>query len=142
MLKVKFLHERARAPERKEGDASGFDVYLTREVKSEGNVTWFGTDLAIEPPPGYYFLLYPRSSLSKTGWVMANSIGVIDKSYRGEIMAALMNVGGTAKSLDLPGRYVQLIPQQYLSDDITIQVTDELSSTERGAGGYGSTGVK
>jgi len=172
ILKVKRLEPWAKLPQRAEDGSVGFDVYLHEPVRSE-SVTYDGrkgavvyrTGLAIEPPEGYYFLLCARSSLTKTGWFLANGVGVIDPSYRGELLVALyppslspLPLRGSAsptgvpervayceenhQPLDLPGRYCQLIPQRFDSPFIQVLECDDLSSTQRGSGGFGSTGLR
>ena len=139
-LKVKLLEPWAKLPTRAESTAVGFDVYIHEPKETINGVTFYRTGIAIEPPQGMYFLLYPRSSLSKTGWMMANSVGVIDSSYRGELLVALHKTAD-AVQLTLPGRYAQLVPQMYMSHTIPVLEVKELTSTERGTGGYGSTGI-
>ena len=90
-LRYKRLYRDAYPPILMERDSVGLDVYLIHQIEpstSEGGAVMFGTGLCIQPPDGFYYMLVPRSSLSKTGWAMANSVGIIDPSYRGEIKVA------------------------------------------------------
>ena len=119
----------------------GWDVHLHEIKNTTGQVEFYRTGIAIEPPPGYYFLMFPRSSLSKTDYIMANGVAVLDPCFTGEVLVALRKCCPDARPLELPGRYVQLVPQQFFSDNLEAVPADELSSTERGAGGFGSTGV-
>lgn len=111
-----------------------------------GKRTLVGTGVSVKIPRGYVGLLFPRSSLSKQGVTMTNSVGVIDSDYRGEIMASLQfnGVPGNCNQFDLPAgeRIVQLVVVPILSVVPDIQDwNDELwFDTERGAGGFGSTG--
>lgn len=117
---------------------SGYDIAVISKIKQLGDVTLYGTGIKISPPFGYYFDLVPRSSISKTGYTLANSVGIIDRSYVGEIMVPLRKSDPAAPELPLPSRVVQLIPRQIVHFD-TIEV-EELPSSERGSGGFGSTG--
>jgi len=117
---------------------SGYDVAVIKEVRKLGNVTLYGTGIKVSPPFGYYFDLLPRSSIIKTGYMLANSVGVIDRSYVGEILVALIKTNPDAPDLALPARVVQLVPRPIVNLEI-VQVT-ELSDSERGEAGFGSTG--
>jgi len=79
----------------------------------------------------------PRSSLSKTGWMLANSVGIIDPSYRGNIMVAVIKVDPNAQPLTLPFRGFQLVVRKQFHVDMVN--ADELDETNRGHGGFGST---
>ena len=146
-VRIKKLHENAVVPAySKEGDA-GLDftaVEISRD--NVGNITYH-TGLAIEIPEGYVGLLFPRSSISKKQQFLTNGVGVIDSSYRGEIMAKFKPVMGTYDTiLDLfesneyqvGDRIVQMIIIPY--PQIEFEEVEELSSSERGHGGFGSTG--
>lgn len=105
-----------------------------------------GTGVSVKIPVGHVGLLFPRSSLSKSGITMTNSVGVIDSDYRGEIMASLMfhGIEGNAVSYDMQAgeRIVQLVVVPIvLATPEVMDWSDELwFDTERGAGGFGSTG--
>lgn len=118
---------------------SGFDLCLVKKIKEEQGVHWYDTGIAVEPPEGYYFELVGRSSISKSGYMLANNIGIIDYEYRGSILVALIKLRDDAPELELPCRLVQLIPKQLLMMEAR-EVVD-LSSTTRGEGGFGSTGT-
>jgi deoxyuridine 5'-triphosphate nucleotidohydrolase len=117
---------------------SGFDLTLVREVKRVGRVVLYGTALAIRPPAGWYFDVVPRSSIIRTGHVFANSVGVIDRGYRGEIMVPLIKFDESASELELPARVAQLVPRPIVHMS-PMEVTS-LEITPRGSGGFGSTG--
>jgi dUTP pyrophosphatase len=122
----------------KEGDA-GLD--LTAISKEEnGMYVEYGTGLAIEIPEGYVGLLYPRSSISKYHLVLANSVGVIDSNYRGEIKLRFKKtVDNLYENLyNVGDRVGQLIIMPY--PRIELEVTTELSDTTRGQSGFGSSG--
>jgi dUTP pyrophosphatase len=117
---------------------SGYDIAIIDKIKEIGDVTLYGTGIKLRPPYGYYFDLIPRSSIIKSGYTLANSIGVIDATYVGEIMVALRKSDLNAKELELPCRLVQLVPRPIVNFQIT--EVSELSETQRGTGGFGSTG--
>jgi dUTP pyrophosphatase len=124
------------------GTDSGFDLTATRLVrKGPGNVEVYGTGIRARPPEGFWFLLAPRSSISKTGYILANSVGVIDEGYRGEILVALRRVDETQPTIELPCRIAQLIPMKRW--EFPVRVLDSFEeSTERGEGGFGSTNAR
>ena len=139
-VRVKKLHDDAVIPAySKPGDA-GLDLTATSIAKdSFGNVV-YGTGLAIEIPIGYVGLIFPRSSNSKTDLYLTNHVGVVDSGYRGEIMfkfranPSLIN----AVIYQVGDRVGQLIIIPYPQIELTESA--ELSDSERGDGGFGSTG--
>jgi len=140
-LKVKIKIEKGGIPPfKKYHNDVGYDLYLVELIEKKGNLYFYDTKIRVEPPEGYYVEVIPRSSLSKTGYVMANSIGIIDPQYRGTIKVALRKVEENAPDLELPFRGVQMILRKLNLFDI--EVVDNLSETERQEGGFGSTGVK
>jgi len=100
------------------------------------------TGVSVEPPAGYYVEVVARSSLSKTDFILANSVGIIDPDYRGRIRLALRYLGeesGADAAAELIGRRVaQLILRR--REEATVEVVSELGATVRGAGGFGSSG--
>jgi len=137
-IKVKKLHPEAVIPVyAKQGDA-GLDLTAISEEWNEDNtMVTYGTGLAIEIPEGYVGLLFPRSSVCKTTLNLSNSVGVIDSGYRGEIMFKFRYIE-EGMVYDVKDRVGQLLILPYPS--IELEEVEELSSTERGKGGYGSTG--
>jgi dUTP pyrophosphatase len=138
-VKIKKLAESAVIPKySKPGDA-GLDLTaVTRELNEYGNLV-YGTGLAVEIPEGYVGLLFPRSSNSKTNLYLTNHVGVIDSGYRGELMFKYKTIEHFGKNVyEVGDRVGQLIIIPYPS--IEFEEVEELSSTERGTGGYGSTG--
>lgn len=117
---------------------TGYDLCLVQKVKEENGMILYDTGIAVQPPIGFYFELVGRSSISKTGYILANSIGIIDASYTGSLKVALIKVNKKAKDLELPARLVQLIPRQFIHLD-AIEVTS-LEDTTRAQGGFGSSG--
>lgn len=137
-IRVKKLHPEAVIPVyAKQGDA-GLDLTAISEEWNEDNsMVTYGTGLAIEIPEGYVGLLFPRSSVYKTSLNLSNSVGVIDSGYRGEIMFKYRYLE-EGMVYDVKDRVGQLLILPYPS--IELEEAEELSSTERGEGGYGSTG--
>jgi len=94
------------------------------------------------PPAGdCHFTLEPRSSIYKAGFIMANSRGIIDKSYRGELMAPMISVGTHQKSIEAGTRMFQIIAPD-MGHIAEVKYVASLPETQRGAGGFGSTGLK
>lgn len=143
-VNVKKLDERAVIPTLGSEYAAGADLYacLDKAVTiAPGETYMIHTGLAMEIPEGYAGLIYARSGLaSKKGLAPANKVGVVDADYRGEFMIALHNHSLTPATVEPGERVAQLVITPFLKVDFT--VTDELSDTLRGAGGFGSTGEK
>jgi dUTP pyrophosphatase len=146
IVKCKKLHESAIIPQyAKDGDA-GIDLVATSFVTNTTYSVLYGTGLAVEIPEGYVGLIFPRSSITKKDLILNNSVGVIDSGYRGEIMVGFRKVAKSAdhfnfvniQMYELGDRIAQLIILPY--PKIQLQEVEELSETERGDGGFGSTG--
>ena len=123
-------------------DDAGFDLYFpTKQTIHSGQTTLLKFDIACEMYDDYLptsYMLVPRSSISKTPLRMANSIGIIDAGYRGEIMAAVDNISKETYTVSPGERLFQLVhPTLY---PINAYLVNELSDSERGKGGFGSTG--
>jgi dUTP pyrophosphatase len=118
----------------------GFDLTIIKKIKEEGNCVFFDTGIKVQVPIGFYVQIVPRSSLSKTGWMLANSVGIIDNGYTGNIIVALTKVDPNAADLELPFRAVQMILQkQFFS--YMIEGPKSVPETSREAGGFGSTDI-
>ena len=143
-IKVKKLTPEAVVPTLGSKFAAGADLYSAEKgdvVIAPGETKFIGTGIAVEIPEGYVGLVYARSGLAcKRGLAPANKVGVIDSDYRGEIKVALLNHGKEPQPLEKGERIAQMVVAPYLS--VTYEETDELSDTERGEGGFGSTGRK
>lgn len=136
-IKFKKLIPEAVAPRRAHATDAGCDLVATScTTDKDGNIV-YGTGLALEIPAGYMGLLFPRSSNAKQNLLLCNSVGVIDSDYRGEVMLKFKPVGGE-KRYAVGERVAQLIIMPYPS--VEFAETRELSDTDRGEGGYGSTG--
>ena len=143
-MKIKKLNDRAIVPTYASAFAAGADLYACEESEitiAPGETRLIHTGIALEIPQGYVGLIYARSGLStKRGLAPANKVGVIDCDYRGEIMVALYNQSGAEQTLAVGERIAQIVFTKY--DTAEFDVVDELDLTERGAGGFGSTGTK
>ena len=137
-VKIKKLSKNSVLPTySKDGDA-GLDLTAISEEWNEDNsIVTYDTGLAIEIPKGHVGLLFPRSSIYKTSLDLTNAVGVIDSSYRGSIMLKFRYVE-EGMVYDVGDRVGQLIILPY--PHIEFEEVDELSETDRGEGGYGSTG--
>lgn len=143
-LKFKRLKDDAVLPIRaKKGDA-GLDLTCT-DVTTTLNearqlMIVYHTDLAVEIPEGYVGLLFPRSSIWKKSLLLTDCVGVIDSGYRGEIMAVMKATTDVVPAVYNKGeRFAQLVIMPYASN-LTITEATELSDTDRGENGFGSTG--
>lgn len=136
---VKILNEYAKLPTRGTIDSAGLDIYcpfnITVHADSQKRIP---LGIAVEIPKGHMGLLVPRSSMSKTPLRCANSVGIIDADYRGEISIVYENISCSDYMIFRGDRIAQLIIVPIAVVDVEKAPT--LSETERGAGGYGSTG--
>lgn len=140
---------------------AGIDLNVIRVIKIENGTIYLGTGWSIQPEIGYFTELYARSSMHQDGLMLANSVGIIDNGYTGEIVVAAQltpsfasiflqgvstmedinkNLEDYMKKFDLPRKWVQLIVRKQESSNIVI--VPSLNKTERGTNGFGSTGVK
>ena len=141
-VRVKKLHSRAILPTYGSAEAAGADLYACLESDVEiapGHTVFIPTGLAMEIPKGCAGLIYARSSMGiKRGLAPANKVGVIDSDYRGQIMVALHNHGAQPQTIAYGERIAQLLITPVYTPGF--QETEELENTQRGVGGFGSTG--
>lgn len=142
-MKIKFkkLHPKAAAPKQGTPGSAGFDLTATGRIWNETYAVWdYSTGIAVEIPPGFVGLIFPRSSVYKTGYALSNCVGVIDSDYRGEITAKFhpLFVGNDCP-YNVGDRFCQLVIMPAM--DIEYEEAEALSDTTRGTGGYGSTGL-
>lgn len=141
-IKIKILRPGARVPSYGSAEAAGADLYACPEgaiVVEPGKTAFIPTGFAMEVPKGCAGLVYARSGLaSKRGLAPANKVGVIDSDYRGEVTVALHNHGGTPQTIEPGERIAQLVITPVYTPGFCL--ADELDSTQRGDGGFGSTG--
>ena len=141
--KLTLLVEKLRAdaviPSKAHQSDSGLDLTIIGKEKDlSDEVALYSTGIkATIQEEGWDLKIYPRSSISKTGYMLANSIGVVDSSYRGELFVALRKIDPSAEPLTFPVKLVQLLPERV--PDVQV-VEASLDQTDRGAGGFGSTG--
>jgi dUTP pyrophosphatase len=125
------------------GDNAGVDLYVPTKLLFEPGekklVNMGVRAVVIEGDSLRHYWMLPRSSISKTGLMMLNSVGVIDKTYRGELMAFLWNTSSTPVIVEAGNRLVQIVAGD-MSDITAITVVDRLPESSRGEGGFGSTG--
>lgn len=143
-VSVKLLDPRAKLPAYGSPDAAGADLYALTDgpvAIAPGQTVLVHTGLALAIPRGYVGLVYARSGLAtKEGLAPANKVGVIDADYRGELMVSLYNQSKADRVIDSGDRIAQLVITPYLTAQFT--QADELDGTQRGAGGFGSTGSR
>ena len=140
-VKIKRLHKDSVIPSyAKEGDA-GMDLTATRMWFDDDRNVCYGTGITMEIPKGYVGLVFPRSSIAKKDLLLSNAVGVIDSGYRGEITAKFKISGEYSNKhfYKIGERICQIIIMPY--PQIEFEEVEELSKTERGDGGYGSSGV-
>jgi deoxyuridine 5'-triphosphate nucleotidohydrolase len=130
--------ENAIAPSKNSVSDEGYDLWVIAvdKVISKDTIR-FETGIKIQPEEGWHIEILPRSSLSNTGWMLANSVGLIDSSYRGTLKVALNRVDMNAKNIELPFKGVQMVLRpnvHFICDE-----EEELDETVRGDGGFGST---
>ena len=138
-VRIKKLNELAVIPTyAKDGDA-GMDVIATSIISDTPTQITYGLGIALEIPKGFVGLVFPRSSIRKTDLSLTNCVGVIDSGYRGELQATFRKHKGVASTTYTVGdrvAQIMIIPHP----PIEFEEADELSDTERGEGGFGSTG--
>ncbi len=139
MVKVKKLDPNAVIPSySKIGDA-GMDLTITREIENTSFSVSYGFGIAMEIPKGFVGLVFPRSSVRNQDLILSNCVGVIDSGYRGELQATFKKTNGLdSLKYKVGERGAQIIilpyPQVFMTE------VPELSDSERGEGGFGSTG--
>ena len=138
-VKIRRLSPNAVIPSySKDGDA-GMDLVATEIISETTDQITYGTGISMEIPKGYVGLVFPRSSIRKYELELTNSVGVIDSGYRGEIQATFNKVHNKLNSYNVGDRIVQIMIIPY--PQISFIEVEELSTSERGSGGFGSTGA-
>lgn len=164
-VKLNKLSDSAVTPTKAHSTDSGYDLTFTSIKKIVGDVIFFGTGISVQPSGGYYFDIVPRSSISKLPFSMANSVGIIDNHYTGELIIPVRvhhsNQGGDTKTTSYPNGIVKIdssrpptilalaewvlarkpkMFQMILRKKYNCEFTEEtLEETERSNGGFGST---
>jgi dUTP pyrophosphatase len=138
---VSKVDPNAVIPAKKRASDIGYDLTLISVSKKISPDTWlYDTGICVEPDFGWYMEIIPRSSLSSSGYMLTNSLGIIDPPYRGSLKISLTKIDPTKPNLVLPERLGQMVLRQavhYLVKEVSV---DQLTKTERGAKGFGSSG--
>lgn len=141
-VRVKKLHPHAVLPTYGSAEAAGADLYACLEEAvtiAPGEVYWVPTGIALEVPKGCAGLVYARSSMgAKRGLAPANKVGVVDSDYRGEVKVVLLNHSNQPQTLQPGERVAQFVITPVLQP--MYEEVEELTDTDRGQGGFGSTG--
>lgn len=140
-VKFKKLHQDAKIPTKANKSDSGFDIIAIDDGELTDTYIQYRTGLSIEIPEGYDIKIFPRSSISKTNLMLANSIGLIDNGYRGEILCRFKVIWGPNKefsSYKKGDKIAQLVFQKS-ENEFEFQEVQSLSETERGEKGFGSS---
>ena len=137
-VKIKRLSENAKLPTKAHTTDAGYDLYAASTSVDKNYNIVYGTGIAVEIPDGYVGLVFPRSSIANKAIMLTNSVGVIDSGYRGEVMAKFKRVTDEFDSYQVGDRIAQLIIMPY--PHVEFEEVRELSNSDRGEGGYGSSG--
>jgi len=139
-IKVYKTDKDAVIPSKAFEEDAGYDLTIIKKIKDfNSKTTLYDTGIKIEIDEGYYTEIVPRSSISKFGYILANNIGIIDNHYRGNLMIALTKIADDAPDIELPFKCCQLIVRKQIYSDLYEITDDNLSSTLRNDGGFGST---
>ncbi len=168
IVKITLIDEKAVMPSRAHDTDSGWDLTLIGIHKIKNDTVFFKTGLQVQPPKGFYFEVFPRSSISELPLMLANSAGIIDEGYRGEIIVPIRILhpaigSGVAENIQYPGGLLKLFDSKPISIseaakqilakkpkiaqmilrkryDFEIQDVSQVDQTDRADGGFGSTG--
>ena len=129
-------------PSRAHSTDIGLDLVAIKVHKVVNPYTiMYDTGIVAIPPTGYYLEITPRSSISKSGWMLANSIGIVDPDYRGNLYIVLTRVVPNAEEIELPFCKCQLVLRKSEYAPV-VELSSLEDFTERGYGGFGSTGTR
>ena len=139
-IKVYKTDKDAVIPSKAFEEDAGYDLTIIKKIKDfNSKTTLYDTGIKIEVDEGYYTEIVPRSSISKFGYILANNIGIIDNHYRGNLMIALTKIADDAPEIEFPFKCCQLIVRKQIFSNLYEITDDNLSSTLRNEGGFGST---
>lgn len=142
-IKIKRLNDLSKIPTKGTKSSAGYDLYAATDYDIHippHSTVMVGTGLAMELPVGWFGAIFARSGIAtKRGLRPANCVGVIDEDYRNEVIVAVHNDSDDTKTVQAGERIAQFILLPY--QDITFEEVERLNNTERGMGGFGSTGV-
>ena len=142
-MKMRYYHGGEFPPVRGTEDSAGLDIHHCGEdtLLYPGTRLDVKTDLRVEIPEAHVGLIVPRSGLGRKGIVLVNTLGVIDSDYRGEIGLTLQNIGPVKVEIAHGDRVAQMLIVPYAKVQLErVEDVSALSETERGVGGFGSTG--
>lgn len=142
-IRVKKLHPGAKLPTYGSAEAAGADLYACLEGSvtiAPGENAWIPTGIAMEVPKGCAGLIYARSGLAcKRGLAPANKVGVVDSDYRGQVVVVLHNHGNQPQTVENGERIAQMVITPVVTPAYV--ESEELDDSQRGSGGFGSTGA-
>lgn len=141
-IQVVKRDENAFIPSKAHSDDIGYDLTIISHAGAlTERVALYDTGIVVKPPRGFYIEILPRSSFGKSGYMLANSVGVIDPQYRGTLKVAIARVDDNAPPLKLPLKGFQIVLRRAESSVIEqVEPSQEFLNTVRGEGGFGSTG--
>jgi deoxyuridine 5'-triphosphate nucleotidohydrolase len=148
-IKVFKVDERAVAPSKSRYSDSGYDLTIISEYKRlTSNTVIYDTGIQLEIPNGYYVEIVPRSSISRSGYMLANNVGIIDQGYRGNLYIALTKINGETPELSMPWKCCQMIVKKQVYSRLEVVATSvatlgaaaAIETSSRGTGAFGSTG--
>lgn len=139
LLGFRLTQPNAVLPKKRISDV-GYDLTVVDVYSKLTPMTYlYETHIALDIPLGYYVEIVPRSSISKTGYILANSVGIIDPSYTGTLKVSLIKIDNSMPDIKLPFRIAQLILKPYIISNHKDTTHEEAIDTKRGSGGFGST---
>jgi dUTP pyrophosphatase len=145
LLKIQFkkIYEQSKLPVKGSLGAAAYDAYAHSITFEKNNTVVIGLGFATAIPIGYKGMVVPRSGFTKMPWVMNNNVGVIDSDYRGEWMMKIKPLHGSISETPLPFSVGDRCCQIYFEEvlDVEFEEVKYLPETDRGEGGFGSTGV-
>lgn len=138
ICRVKRVDPEAVIPSKIRESDAGYDITIIKKVKDFTNTTsLYDTGIQLDIPQDYYIEVVPRSSISKTGYILANNIAIIDNGYKGNIYIALTKIDSSVPDIELPNRICQLIVRK--QERLSFVDSDDIGKSNRGQGGFGST---
>ena len=141
LIKVYTDDESAVTPCKSRYSDAGYDLTIIKEFKRlTTNTVIYDTGIKLEIPNGYYVEIVPRSSISKSGYILANNVGIIDQGYRGNLYVALTKINNECPEFCLPWKCCQMIVKKQIYSKLIICNNDNIEKSNRGIGAFGSTG--
>ncbi len=136
---IKKDDENAVLPTKTRCSDSGYDITIIKEKSRSGESVLYDTGIKIIPPPGYNIVIRPRSSFYKTGYMIANTIGTIDTSYRNTLFVPLIKIDKSKPDIELPFKGFQIILERFNHFELVQDEKKFIYETHRNLGGFGST---